>query len=101
MLLLAVALVGVAYLIARVIPVAPLPGKSHSDSTSTPVAPSPPAGIAPTNGTPAPSADSKNPGQSQQQLPTTPDPALPLKGRRIGLDPGHGPRGDLGAVLVD
>lgn len=26
---------------------------------------------------------------------------LPLLGRRIGLDPGHGPRGDLGAVLVD
>ncbi len=26
---------------------------------------------------------------------------LPLHGRRIGLDPGHGPRGDLGAVLVD
>ncbi len=26
---------------------------------------------------------------------------LPLYGRRIGLDPGHGPRGDLGAVLVD
>jgi N-acetylmuramoyl-L-alanine amidase len=26
---------------------------------------------------------------------------LPLAGRRIGLDPGHGPRGDFGAVLVD
>ncbi|MDQ2810193.1 MAG: N-acetylmuramoyl-L-alanine amidase [Chloroflexota bacterium] len=25
----------------------------------------------------------------------------PLAGRRIGLDPGHGPRNDLGAVLVD
>ena len=25
----------------------------------------------------------------------------PLAGRRIGLDPGHGPRDDLGAVLVD
>ncbi|HUS13766.1 MAG TPA: N-acetylmuramoyl-L-alanine amidase [Chloroflexia bacterium] len=41
--------------------------------------------------------------------PTTPagDPApggtadKPLLGRRIGLDPGHGPRRDLGAVLVD
>jgi N-acetylmuramoyl-L-alanine amidase len=29
------------------------------------------------------------------------DPNLPLLGRRIGLDPGHGPRDDLGAVLVD
>ncbi len=26
---------------------------------------------------------------------------LPLYGRRIGLDPGHGPRGDSGAVLTD
>ncbi|HUP27841.1 MAG TPA: N-acetylmuramoyl-L-alanine amidase [Chloroflexia bacterium] len=26
---------------------------------------------------------------------------LPLEGRRIGIDPGHGPREDLGAVLVD
>src|SRR5262249_931703 len=44
---------------------------------------------------------SNDPGQSRQQLTATPDPALPLKGRRIGLDPGHGPRGDLGAVMVD
>ncbi len=29
------------------------------------------------------------------------DAARPLAGRRIGLDPGHGPRNDLGAVLVD
>lgn len=32
---------------------------------------------------------------------TTANPQLPLLGRRIGLDPGHGPREDLGAVLVD
>ncbi len=31
----------------------------------------------------------------------TPDPRKPLAGRRIGLDPGHGPRDDLGAVLLD
>lgn len=31
----------------------------------------------------------------------TKNPDLPLQGRRIGLDPGHGPRKDLGAVLVD
>lgn len=30
-----------------------------------------------------------------------PDPQSPLLGRRIGLDPGHGPRDDLGAVLED
>ncbi|HEX8219947.1 MAG TPA: N-acetylmuramoyl-L-alanine amidase [Chloroflexia bacterium] len=29
------------------------------------------------------------------------DPAKPLLGRRIALDPGHGPRDDMGAVLVD
>jgi len=29
------------------------------------------------------------------------DANLPLLGRRIGLDPGHGPRDDMGAVLVD
>jgi N-acetylmuramoyl-L-alanine amidase len=34
--------------------------------------------------------------------PPTPAPGSPvLAGRRIGLDPGHGPRKDLGAVLVD
>jgi N-acetylmuramoyl-L-alanine amidase len=31
----------------------------------------------------------------------TPPAGLPLQGRRIALDPGHGPRDDLGAVLVD
>ena len=31
----------------------------------------------------------------------TSDPQLPLAGRRIGLDPGHGPRDDLGAVYID
>src|SRR5207253_8913150 len=29
------------------------------------------------------------------------DSALPLAGKRIGLDPGHGPRADLGAVFLD
>lgn len=32
---------------------------------------------------------------------STPDPGKPLLGRRIALDPGHGPREDMGAVLVD
>jgi N-acetylmuramoyl-L-alanine amidase len=32
---------------------------------------------------------------------STPEQGKPLMGRRIGLDPGHGPRRDLGAVLVD
>jgi len=31
----------------------------------------------------------------------TVSPQLPLSGRRIALDPGHGPRDDLGAVLLD
>ncbi|HYP19766.1 MAG TPA: N-acetylmuramoyl-L-alanine amidase [Chloroflexia bacterium] len=34
-------------------------------------------------------------------LTPAPDPAKPLLGRRIALDPGHGPRDDMGAVLVD
>ncbi|MEO5952634.1 MAG: N-acetylmuramoyl-L-alanine amidase [Chloroflexia bacterium] len=29
------------------------------------------------------------------------DPEKPLAGHKIGIDPGHGPRGDLGAVYVD
>jgi N-acetylmuramoyl-L-alanine amidase len=31
----------------------------------------------------------------------TPDPERPLAGRKIGLDPGHGPREDLGAIYFD
>jgi len=31
----------------------------------------------------------------------TANPPLPLLGRRIGLDPGHGPREDLGTVALD
>ncbi|MEO6458348.1 MAG: N-acetylmuramoyl-L-alanine amidase [Chloroflexia bacterium] len=31
----------------------------------------------------------------------TANPPLPLSGRRIALDPGHGPREDLGAVVLD
>jgi len=31
----------------------------------------------------------------------TADPQKPLAGRRIAIDPGHGPRGDVGAVLTD
>lgn len=31
----------------------------------------------------------------------TSNPQLPLLGRRVGLDPGHGPREDLGAVALD
>ncbi len=34
-------------------------------------------------------------------VPNTPDPQMPLAGRRIGIDPGHGPREDLGAVYLD
>src|SRR5687767_4682391 len=31
----------------------------------------------------------------------TANPQLPLLGRRVGLDPGHGPREDLGAVALN
>src|SRR3982751_4802640 len=33
--------------------------------------------------------------------PTITGSMLPLLGRRIGIDPGHGPREDIGAVLTD
>jgi N-acetylmuramoyl-L-alanine amidase len=41
------------------------------------------------------------PDQDELSPPKTANPQFPLLGRRIGLDPGHGPREDLGAVLVD
>lgn len=50
-------------------------------------------------------------GETQGSAPATPtghdiagvatSSLLPLAGHRIALDPGHGPRGDMGAVLVD
>ncbi|HEY0068993.1 MAG TPA: N-acetylmuramoyl-L-alanine amidase, partial [Chloroflexia bacterium] len=40
------------------------------------------------------------PAQEATLTPAT-DPAKPLLRRRIALDPGHGPRRDMGAVLVD
>lgn len=49
--------------------------------------------------TPQPEAASPTP---QPVPPTaTADPGKPLLGRRIALDPGHGPRRDMGAVLVN
>ncbi len=62
--------------------------------SATPLPPSPTP--VPATATPVPSPTATVPPPT-----ATPDAALPLKGRRIGLDPGHGPRGDLGAVLVD
>jgi N-acetylmuramoyl-L-alanine amidase len=63
-----------------------------ADMLSTPTAqPSPTTAPVPTESPLPPTA-----------VPTsTPEPGKPLAGRRIGLDPGHGPREDLGAVLVD
>ncbi len=54
-------------------------------------------------------APAPSPGKSDMITPTegqaaptkTASPQLPLIGRRIGLDPGHGPLNDLGAVLID
>lgn len=52
----------------------------------------------------APTSDPlPDPATQSPQSPaqSTPNLQLPLARPRIGLDPGHGPRGDLGAVLVD
>lgn len=38
------------------------------------------------------------PTATQAEPTFIPDPEKPLAGRRIGLDPGHGPRDDMGAV---
>ena len=74
--------------------------RGQADNTSSTVlveATSTPVGIS-TSSTPvvSPVAD---PGDATPGA--TANPQLPLLGRRIGLDPGHGPRDDLGAVLVD
>lgn len=46
-------------------------------------------------------ADLAPPAEVQPVATETDGTLLPLSGRRIGLDPGHGPRDDLGAILVD
>ncbi|HST04116.1 MAG TPA: N-acetylmuramoyl-L-alanine amidase [Chloroflexia bacterium] len=56
------------------------------------------ANIAPTVILASPTAAAVRPGASASP---TLDPEQPLAGRRIGIDPGHGPRDDLGAVSVD
>jgi N-acetylmuramoyl-L-alanine amidase len=50
--------------------------------------------------TPAPASTSPPPTPTPQPA-TVASQQLPLSGKRIGLDPGHGPRGDMGAVLTD
>lgn len=82
---------------------APLP------PTPTVVAPTAVAAT-PTSAAPTPTTAESLPLDGQNASPTTTmgpaptptaDSAFPLKGHLIGLDPGHGPRDDLGAVLVN
>jgi N-acetylmuramoyl-L-alanine amidase len=76
-------------------------------ATATPVVESQnsPTSVAVADGVAAPPVqptDTAEPTATPQPSATpTTDPGKPLEGRRIGLDPGHGPRKDLGAVLVD
>jgi N-acetylmuramoyl-L-alanine amidase len=58
-------------------------------ATTPPVLPSPTRAPEPTEAPPTPGT-----------LPKA-EPSKSLVGKRIGLDPGHGPRRDLGAVLLD
>ncbi len=59
-------------------------------------------GVAVTNTSTTLQSLTAQPSASSQEIkPPTPHPQLKLAGRRIGLDPGHGPRGDMGAVLVN
>jgi len=51
--------------------------------------------------TPLPSPTPPPPSPTAVPPSPTADTAQPLLGRRIALDPGHGPRKDLGAVYVD
>jgi N-acetylmuramoyl-L-alanine amidase len=87
-----------------------LGGCISNTSTAPPTptsAPTPsPVGVLPTE-TPTAGAlistdalPSPSPATEPAATPTT-DPVHLLQGRRIGLDPGHGPREDLGAVLVN
>ena len=66
----------------------------------------PPAGVVEQTATPPAGASASSTAPAiavpPEASPTqTARPQLPLLGRRIGLDPGHGPRGDLGAVALD
>jgi N-acetylmuramoyl-L-alanine amidase len=77
---------------------------SAASSTSAPITATPTPG--PTMATPTSLTTDDSPPPLKGTLTTTPiipssANTLPLAGHRIGLDPGHGPRGDLGAVSVD
>ena len=92
-------------------PTSPPPPATATDVPTATLAPATPTAGAtvlaaatdvppPTTGPPTPPAGATAP-QSPAAGPTVAAGGLPLTGRRIALDPGHGPRGDLGAVLVD
>jgi N-acetylmuramoyl-L-alanine amidase len=80
------------------------PSATPAAPTETPAAPAT-ATLAPTDPpatTPtAEGAATDAPAATSPSPPTAGNADRPLQGRRIGLDPGHGPRDDLGAVLVD
>lgn len=70
------------------------PPTPHAVPTDPPTVPPPP----PDSPTPVPSPTVP---PTETATPPPADAARPLAGRRIALDPGHGPREDLGAVYVD
>ena len=94
--LLVAVLATAAYLIFRPAPPAPGGANLQSGDLAAP--------FAFRTTTPGIVAGDPNPQGAQeattQPVVATADPGLPLKGRRVGLDPGHGPREDMGAVLV-
>ena len=96
----------------------PAPTRSLAAASATPLAPSPPPIVAlvptdpipseepftgplPTDTPLSPTSPPAPPTSPPAPLTRLPDAAQPLAGRRIALDPGHGPREDLGAVYVD
>jgi N-acetylmuramoyl-L-alanine amidase len=78
----------------------PPPASPTSVPTATPAAPATATSV-PTAPPVTPTAEPAATDAPAATPSPAGDAARPLQGRRIGLDPGHGPRNDLGAVLVD
>ncbi|MFL5732603.1 MAG: N-acetylmuramoyl-L-alanine amidase [Chloroflexia bacterium] len=93
-LLIAATLIGMGFLIARPTYISALAGNSHSQ-------PHPTADPSLAVEAPGVHLTPTQPGQGGAPAPGIAKTPLPLLGRRIGLDPGHGPRDDLGAVFLD
>jgi N-acetylmuramoyl-L-alanine amidase len=93
---------------ATATPTAPRPVAPSAAATATPTAPvptAPPTAAAIPTDLPTTAPTPLPPTATLTVTPEPPSPtadtAQPLLGRRIALDPGHGPRQDLGAVYVD